>query len=54
MSIIIKLYIVFIMLLVRQLFLKMLFTKVKGKNMSKKVTWLHLSDLHFRVTEDNF
>lgn len=22
--------------------------------MSKKVTWLHLSDLHFRVTEDSF
>ena len=22
--------------------------------MGKKVTWLHLSDLHFRVTEDNF
>jgi len=22
--------------------------------MDKKVTWLHLSDLHFRVTEDNF
>jgi 3',5'-cyclic AMP phosphodiesterase CpdA len=22
--------------------------------MGKKVTWLHLSDLHFRVTEDKF
>ena len=22
--------------------------------MGKKVTWLHLSDLHFRITEDNF
>ncbi len=22
--------------------------------MDKKITWLHLSDLHFKVTEDNF
>ena len=22
--------------------------------MDKKITWLHLSDLHFRVAEDNF
>lgn len=28
--------------------------KCKGENMGKKVTWLHLSDLHFRVTEDKF
>lgn len=30
------------------------YKNVRGKHMDKKITWLHLSDLHFRVAEDNF
>lgn len=37
-----------------QYYQRFFYKNVRRKHMGKKITWLHLSDLHFRVSEDNF